>query len=76
MATMADKWFQDGVEKRNYEIAQNMISKGFDTMEIHEIPGLSLEQIEYIRKKGLISLTSGSNNNVEIATKFYTNLMY
>lgn len=66
METLADKWFQDGVEKgiktgiekgiekgiktEKIEIAQKMISKGMSTADICELTGLASEQIETIRK--------------------------
>ncbi|NLE01323.1 MAG: Rpn family recombination-promoting nuclease/putative transposase, partial [Fibrobacter sp.] len=64
MATMADKWFQDGVEKGIgigiEKVAKTMLSKGKSSNEIHELTGLTFEQIESIRKNGMAS--SGEDN--------------
>jgi len=74
MATMADKWFQDGVEKGIgigvekgigigiEKVAKTMLSKGKSSNEIHELTGLSLEQIESIRRNGM---TSSGEDNVD-----------
>jgi predicted transposase/invertase (TIGR01784 family) len=40
-----------GLEKGKLEIAQNAIKKGFDNVTITELTGLTIEQIEDLRKK-------------------------
>ncbi|SFF61476.1 Rpn family recombination-promoting nuclease/putative transposase [Thermoflexibacter ruber] len=40
-----------GIEKEKIEIAKNMIRKGFDNETIAEVTGLSIEQIEALRKE-------------------------
>ncbi|MCS6796780.1 MAG: hypothetical protein NZ516_12560 [Raineya sp.] len=40
-----------GEKKRNLEIAKNAIRKGFDNQTISELTGLSIEEIEALRKE-------------------------
>lgn len=50
MPTIAEKWVQEGKEKRDEEITERMIKAGLDNAEIRNLTGLSIKKIEEIRK--------------------------
>jgi predicted transposase/invertase (TIGR01784 family) len=63
MSTIAEKWFQDGVEKgieqgiekgikkNRQDSALKLIEKGMNNELIHDVTGLSIKEIELLRKK-------------------------
>jgi len=51
MPTIAEKWVQEGVEKKEIEITEKMISLEMNNTEIRKITGLSIKKISQIRLK-------------------------
>ena len=50
MPTIAEKWFQEGIEKGKIEDAEKMVSMGMSNDDIKNITGLSIDKIEEICK--------------------------
>ena len=44
------KGLQEGIERRGVEIALNLIGEGFDTSTISKVTGLTISQIDALRK--------------------------
>jgi len=51
MPTIAEKWLQEGLEKRDIEIVEKMIENNMADSDIRKITGLSLAKIGQLRKK-------------------------
>ena len=44
-----DEAFADGIEQRNYDIAKKLLATGANTNYIHEITGLSINDIKKLK---------------------------
>ena len=50
MGNVIFEYFEERAEKRNKEeIAKKMISRGYDSLEVVDITGLSIEQVKELR---------------------------